>query len=286
MSIVERLYAPIAERPRTDAAIDARNRKGELIAPRRRAAGSPFFSAMHLLPAQRRKAMRTLYAFCREVHEISDSRASRSLKQILLSDWRSEIALLFAGRPQHDVTRGLREAVHLYGLRCDDFLAIIDGMEARTGMRAPSFAELDRYCERMTVAIGRISVRILGEASPAGQRVAAELGRALQLTCILRDLAEDARLHRLYLPRELLHAHGIFATMPSWVLAQPALPEVCRDLALIAERHYAAAAEAMAACSRWTMRPAAVMLAFNRTLLQELVARGWRRLDEPVSIPA
>ena len=208
------------------------------------------------------------------------------MKQILLANWRSEISLLFAGRPQHDVTRGLSEAVHLYSLRCDDFLVIIDGMDARTDIRAPSFAQLDRYCERMAVAIVRISVRIFGETSQAGERVAAELGRALQLTYILRDLAEDAGLHRLYLPRELLRAHGIFATMPSWVLAQPALPSVCRDLALIAERHYAAAAEAIAACPRWTMRPAAVTLAIYRAVLHELVARGWRRLDEPVWIPA
>jgi presqualene diphosphate synthase len=286
MSIVEHFYAPTSVRASPGAAIDAPDNKDNAIALRRRAAGSAFFSAMQLLPVQRREAMRALYAFCREVDDIADGAASRSLKQILLANWRSEIALLFAGRPQHDVTRGLSEAVHHYGLRCEDFLAIIDGMEARTGMRAPSFAELDRYCERMAVAIGRISVRIFGEASPAGERVAAELGRALQLTYILRDLAEDARLHRLYLPRELLHAHGIFATMPSWVLAQPALPDVCRDLAWTAERHYAAAAEWIAVCPRWTMRPAAVMLGIYHALLHELLARGWRQLDEPIRMPA
>jgi presqualene diphosphate synthase len=180
--------------------------------------GCWFLWPMQLLPVQRRDAIYALYAFCREVGDIADGKASRSLKQALLLNWRSEIAHLFAGRPQHDVTRGLSEAIHLYGLRCDDFLAIIDGMEmdARRDIRAASFAELDRYCERVAVAVGRISVRIFGEASPAGERVAAELGRALQLTNILRDLAEDAQRHRLYLPRELLHAHGIFATMPSW----------------------------------------------------------------------
>jgi phytoene synthase len=285
MSIAEHLDAPISERPKPKRAIEPSDQKENGIALPRRAAESSLFWAIQLLSAQRRKAMHAVHAFCREVDDIADSDASRSLKQILLGNWRSEIGLLFAGRAQHDVTLRLSEAVHLYGLRCDDFLAIIDGMEARTDMRAPTFAELDRYCARMAVAIGRISVRILGEASPAGQRVAAQLGRALQLTYILRDLAEDARLHRLYLPRELLHAYGIFATMPSWVLAQPALPEVCRDLALIAEQHYAAAVEAIAACPRWTMRPAAVILAVNRALLQELVARGWRRLDEPIRIP-
>jgi phytoene synthase len=231
--------------------------------------------------------MYALYAFCREVDDIADGEASRSSKQTLLLNWRSEIAHLFAGRPRHEVTRRLSEAIHLYDLRCDDFLAIIGGMEmdARRDIRAPSFAELDRYCERVAVAVGRISVRIFGEASPAGERVAAELGRALQLTNILRDLAEDAERHRLYLPRELLHAHGIFATTPSWVLAQPALPDVCRDLAMFAEQHYVAAAEAIAACPRSTMRPAAVMLGIYRALLHELLARGWQKLDEPVRIP-
>jgi phytoene/squalene synthetase len=127
-------------------------------------------------------------------------------------------------------------------------------------------------------------VRIFGEATPAGERVAAELGRALQYTSILRDLAQDAKQHRVFLPRELLQTRGIFATTPSWVLAQRALPDVCRDFALIAHRHCACAAEAIAACPRSTMRPAAVMLGIYRALLDALVVRGWRRLGVPVRI--
>lgn len=243
---------------------------------------------MRLLPAPRREAMYALYGFCRELDDIANGKASRSLKQTRLLNWRSEIAHLYEGRPRNVLTCGLNEAIHRYSLRCDDFLAIIDGveMDARTDIHAPSFEQLDRYCECVAVAVGRLSVRIFGEETPAGERVAAELGRAFQLTTILRDLAEDARRHRLYLPRELLHAHGIFATTPSWVLAQPALPEICRDLAMLAERHYAAAAEAIAACPRWTMRPAAVMLGINRALLHELLVRGWRHIDEPLRIPA
>ena len=262
MSTIEPLESPISGRPSPSAVTDLRGHKDDAIALRRRAAGSSFFWTMPLLARQRREAMCALYAFCREVGDIADGEASRSLKQILLSNWRSEIADLFAGRPRHDVTRGLSEAIHLYGLRCDDFLAIIDGteMDARRDIRAPDFAELDGYCEHVAVAVGRISVRIFGEETPIGERVAAELGRALQLTSILYDLAEDAGRHRLYLPRELLHKHGILATTPNWVLAQPALPDVSRDLAMLAERHFAAAAEAIAACPRRTMRPAAVML--------------------------
>jgi len=288
MYTIERLYAPITERASRNPAIGTPAYTDNAIALRPATAGSSFSWAMHLLPAQRRQALCALYAFCREVDDIADGEASHALKQTLLSNWRGEIAHLYGGRPRNSVTLGLSKAVHLYGLRCHDFLAIIDGaeMKAQTDIRAPSFAQLDRYCECVAVAVGRLSVRIFGDETPAGERVAAELGRALQLTDILRDLAEDAKRHRLYLPRELLHAHGIFATTPSWVLAQSALPDVCHDLAVLAGRHYTAAAEAIAARPRSTMRPAAVMLGIYRAVLDELLARGWQRLDEPIRIPS
>jgi phytoene synthase len=288
MSTIERLYAPISHRPRSGTSAAVSDNKDDAIALRQRVVGGSFFWPMRFLPAPRREAVYALYAFCGEVDDIADGEASRSLKQTLLLNWRSEIAHLYEGRPRNVVTRGLNEAIHRYDLRCDDFLAIIDGVEMAvlTDIRAPSFEQLDRYCECAAVAVGRLSVRIFGEETPAGERVAAELGRAFQLTNILSDLAEDARRQRLYLPRELLQAHGIFATTPSWVLAQPALPEICRDLAMLAERHYAAAAEAIAACPRWTMRPAAVLLGIYRALLDALLVRGWRHIDEPLRIPA
>jgi phytoene synthase len=232
--------------------------------------------------------MYALYAFCREVDDIADGEASRALKLTLLGEWRCEIARLFAGRPQHVVTGALLEPIGRYDLRCDDFLAIIDGMEmdARSDIRAPSLAEFDLYCSRVAVAVGLLSVRIFGDATPAGERVAEELGRALQLTNILRDLAEDAARGRLYLPRPVLQAHGILPTIPSAVLAHPALPRACRDVAARAEAHYTAAREAIAACPRRAMRPAAAMLAVYRVVLRALVSRGWERLYEPVRIPA
>jgi presqualene diphosphate synthase len=288
MDTIERLYGPITKRASWDTAIGALGYKDSAVTLRAATADSSLSWAIHLLPAQRRRALRALYAFCREVDDVADGEASHALKETLLGNWRGEIAHLYGGRPRNAVTLGLSKAVHLYGLRCHDFLAIIDGaeMKAQTDIRAPTFAQLDHYCERVAVAVGRLSVRIFGEETLAGERVAAELGRASQLTNILCDLAEDAKRHRLYLPRELLHARGIFATTPSWVLAHPALPNVCRDLAVVAERHYAAAAEAIAACSRWTMRPTAVMLGIHRALLHELLVRGWRHIDKPVRIPA
>jgi phytoene synthase len=288
MTTLERFDTSMLGGVDSSPAVGPADNHDNAIALRLRAVESSFFWAMQLLPYQRREAMYALYSFCREADDIADGDATRALKSILLSDWRTEIAMLYAGRPQHVVTRALSEAVHLYGLKCRDFLAIIDGMEmdAQADIRAPTLIDLDLYCERVAVAVGRLSVRIFGEETPAGEGVAAELGRALQLTNILRDLAEDAARHRLYLPREVLRAHGIYATTPSWVLAQPTLPDVCRDVTMLAEKHYSAAMEAIAACPRGAMRPAAVMLHIYHALLQELVARGWRHLDEPVRLPA
>ena len=286
MDTIEHLCAPILESSSRNAEIGAPDDKNNAIAVRPAGAGTSFSWAMHFLSVQRRKAVYALYAFCREVDDIAEGAASASLKQILFTNWRSEIAHLYGGRPRHAVTLGLNQAIHLYGLRCHDFLAIIDGaeMKAQTDIRAPSFAQLDHYCECTAVAVSRLLLRIFGEETPAGDHAAAELGRALQFTDILRDLAQDAKRHRLFLPRELLRTHGIFATTPSWVLAQPTLAEVCRDFAVLAKRHYEAAAEAIGACRRSTMRPAALMLGTHRALLDELVARGWQQLDVPVRI--
>jgi phytoene/squalene synthetase len=125
---------------------------------------------------------------------------------------------------------------------------------------------------------------VFGDPSPAAHRVADALGRALQLTNILRDLAEDAERGRLYLPREILERHGIRAAEPMAVLRHRALPAVCLELAAIAERHFDAAEQAMAACRRRAMRPAAVMAAVYRATLRELRRREWRDPTAPLSL--
>jgi presqualene diphosphate synthase len=176
------------------------------VAQRIRSASGSFFWSVRLLPARRRKAMYALYAFCREVSGTAGGEASRTLKLALLADWRGQIALLYAGRPQHVVTRALRDAIDRFDLRCNDFLAIINGIKIDTSadIRAPSYEQLDLYCEQRTVAVSRIALRIFGVTSPDAERLAAELGRGMQLTGILRDLVQDAARHRLYLPSELL----------------------------------------------------------------------------------
>jgi presqualene diphosphate synthase len=231
MSGIER-GSSLRARPGLAAAPGPAKDEAKAIARRVRATGSAFRWAMRLLPAPRRTAMCALCAFCREVDDIADGEASPILKQALLLNWRTEIARLYAGRPCHIVTRTLSEPVRAYSLRSEDFLAIIDGvdMDARADIQAPSLAELDLYCARATVAVALIAVRIFGVETAAGERVAVQLGRGLQLTTILRNVSEDGRRNRLYLPRELLRAHGIEGADPRSVLVHPALPNVCRDV--------------------------------------------------------
>ena len=144
MSATEHLGLPTQARRTVPSATN-----DDTIGFQLRAAGSSFFWAMQLVSHQRREAMYALYAFCREVDDIANGDAPRWLKQSWLSDWRNEIALLYAGRPRQAVTRALSAPVRLYRLPCHDFLAVIDGIEmgAQTDTRAPRMMDLDLYCE-------------------------------------------------------------------------------------------------------------------------------------------
>jgi presqualene diphosphate synthase len=250
----------------------------EAIRQRVEAAGTSFYWAMRLLPQERRNGMYAVYAWCREVDDIADGDQPVAVKQAALDAWRDEIAALYAGHPHQLIARALQEPMRRYELRRQDFLAVIDGMEmdARANIRAPEAATLDLYCARVASAVGHLSVHVFGDDGPAAHRVAESLGRALQLTNILRDLDEDAQRGRLYLPREILEHHGIGTTEPLQVLQHPALPAVCREVAGIAEQHFDAADLAMAQCRRRAMRPAALMGAVYRATLRELSRRNWR----------
>jgi squalene synthase HpnD len=256
------------------------------IRQRVEAAGTSFYWAMRLLPRERRDGMYAIYAFCREVDDIADDTGPPAPKQAALAAWHAEIDALYAGHPRQIVARALIEPVERYRLRRDDFHAVIDGMEmdATEDIRAPDLATLDLYCGRVAGAVGHLSVHVFGDPSPAAHSVADHLGRALQLTNILRDLDEDARRGRLYLPREILERHGIAGSDPLKVLRHPALPAACRELAQLALAHFEEAAQAMARCSRWAMRPAAVMGAFYRAMLDALLNEGWRDPGRRVSL--
>jgi presqualene diphosphate synthase len=259
----------------------------ETVAALVREAGSSFYRGMRVLPKERRAAMYALYAFCRKVDDIADGPEPMEAKRAALDAWRARIDALYAGASDDAVTRVLAAAVPLYGLRREDFLAIVDGMQmdAEAPIVAPALKTLDLYCDRVAAAVGRLSVRIFGDASPAADRVANALGRALQLTNILRDLVEDAERGRLYLPREWLEAAHVPAD-PAAALAAPGLPLVCARTAALAHNHFDQAAEAMRACDARAMRPARLMKETYAAILARLERRGWQAIGEPVSVPA
>jgi len=251
-----------------------------------KAAGSSFYGAMRTLPPLRRDAMYAIYAFCREIDDIADDPLPPADKVAGLAEWRTEIDRLYQRAPSKPTARALLEPIDRFGLRKQDFMALIDGMEmdARENLRGPSMETLELYCARVAGAVGLLSVRVFGAHQARADDVAWSLGQALQLTNILRDLAEDAERGRLYLPDELLTENGISSRDPLSVLDHPALPKVCNSLAELAETRFGEAISAMAECDRRQMRPAVVMMHVYHRILQKLRDRGWRRLDQPVRV--
>ncbi len=251
-----------------------------------RRAGTSFYRGMKILPPDRRAAMYAIYAFCRLVDDVADEPGPLADKRRDLEQWRQRIAAVFQGRSDDAVTRVLVPAARHYALRQEDFVAVIDGMEmdAETEIVAPDLATLDLYCDRVAAAVGRLSVRAFGDASSEADRVAWHLGRALQLTNILRDVHEDAGRNRLYLPREWLDAAGV-PPDPAAALLHPGLAGVCARGAAAAHEHFRQARASMDRCDPRAMRPARIMGATYAAVLDRLERRGWHRLDQPARVP-
>ncbi len=252
-----------------------------------RRSGTSFYWAMRFLPVEKRRAMFAVYAFCREVDDIADEPGLIDDKRRALQDWRDEIGRVYAGNAAHPVSTALRGPVERFGLRRADFLAVIDGMEmdAAPCIRINDMAELHLYCDRVACAVGRLSVRIFGIPEPDGDLLSAALGEALQLTNILRDLKEDAARDRLYLPSDLLRAHGIGSIGDAEaVLRHGGISAVCEEIAAIAGRRFAEAAAIAGRCDRKLVRPAVIMMQVYRRTFDRMAERGWRRWAEPVSV--
>jgi phytoene synthase len=241
-------------------------------------AGSSFYWAMRLLSRAKSDALFAIYAFCRDVDDIADGNAPSADKRLALAEWRRRIEDLFAGVAADPINRALLPAVTRFGLKRTDFEAVIDGMEmdAAGPMVAPSLETLDLYCDRVASAVGRLCVCVFGEPGANGIAVARHLGRALQLTNILRDVAEDAAIGRLYLPSELLAARGILVTTPRDMIRHPFIDRVVADLGVRATQAFSESEAALAQCDPRAMRPAVVMMRVYHHTLERLRADGWR----------
>jgi presqualene diphosphate synthase len=249
------------------------------------ASGSSFYAAMRILPQAQREAMFQIYSFCRQVDDIADSDGPREERLAALQQWRDDIDALYRGAPPARL-RDYVGPVKTFGLKREDFLAIVDGMEmdVPADIRAPDMATLDLYCDRVASAVGRLSVRVFGMGEDDGIALAYHLGRALQLTNILRDIDEDAGLGRLYLPRESLYLAGITGDDPQKVIAEKALPKVCAPLAQRAATHFAKADEIMNRNPRRVVRAPRIMSKYYRAILDLLLARGFAAPREPVRV--
>ena len=252
---------------------------------RKSVAGSSFYAGMRILPRAEREAMFAIYGFCRAVDDIADDQhADPALRAAQLQQWRDDVAALYAGGDCGQAAF-LGPAVRHFALEQADFVAVIDGMQMDLDgdIRWPAFATLDLYCDRVASAVGRLSVRIFGMEREPGLALAHHLGRALQLTNILRDIDEDAEIGRVYLPIEALAEAGIVPSTPAALMAEAGIDTAARWLAQHAERHFAEAHALLAARPKGRLIAPKLMDAAYSRVLQQMRAQGWAAPRQRVS---
>jgi presqualene diphosphate synthase len=258
--------------------------------PALQASGSSFYAGMRMLPKAEREAMYAIYGFCRAVDDIADDHlGDRSARAEALGQWRRDLDALYANRDPGQAAL-VAEAVRRFGLDRADFDAVIDGMmmDVERDIRWPAIDELDLYCDRVASAVGRLSVRIFGMARTPGLELAHHLGRALQLTNILRDIDEDAAIGRVYLPKETLTGAGIALTTPRAVVADSRIDAAVRPLVARVHDHYRAADAVLAARPAGHLIAPRLMEAVYSKLLKRMEKAGWAppRAHVRVSKPA
>jgi phytoene synthase len=249
------------------------------------ASGSSFYYSFVFLPADRRRAITALYAFCREVDDVVDETSDAQVAAAKLAWWRLELAHLFAGNPQHPVTRALKPHLAAYSLARERLGEIIDGMEMDlTQTRYLDWPGLERYCYRVAGAVGLLAAGIFGYRDARTLDYARELGTAFQLTNIIRDVGEDARKNRIYLPMTDLKEFGVPAAD---ILQARETAEFGRLMAFEAARaraHYEKALRALPDADRRAQRPGLIMAAIYRALLDEIERDGFRVLTRRTSL--
>ena len=257
----------------------------EYCQQRAAASGSSFYYSFLFLPAERRRAITALYAFCREVDDVADEVKEVDVARTKLAWWRTEVANLFSGHPQHPVTRALEPFIERFGLDSARMNEIIDGMEMDLVYhRYADFDSLKRYCHRVAGVVGQLSASVFGFRNAATLEYAEAMGIAFQLTNIIRDVGEDARRDRVYLPADELARFGLAAED---ILACRDGPAFRSVMALQAERalaYYDLAHSKLAAEDRASQRAGLIMAAIYRALLDEIRRDGFAVLDKRISL--
>ena len=247
--------------------------------------GSSFYYSFLFLPAERRRAITALYAFCREVDDAVDEPTDPNVARAKLAWWRTEVAQLYAGTPQHPVTRALVPAIGPYDIRQADLAEIMDGMEMDlNNSRYSDFAGLRLYCHRVAGVVGMLAARIFGYRNARTLEYAEKLGLAFQLTNIVRDVGEDARKNRIYLPMEEIERFDVPAADILNRRQSGNFVRLMEFQARRVEQCYADAFATLPAEDRKAQRPGLMMAAIYRTLLDEIRRDGFRVLEQRTAL--
>ena len=247
--------------------------------------GTSFYYSFLFLPPERRRAITALYAFCREVDDVVDEVTDADLARTKLVWWRQEIGAVFSGTPQHPVALALRPVVADYRLPQEHFQTVIDGMAMDLERnRYLDFAELERYCHCVAGVVGLMSAEIFGYVNPGTRQYARDLGIAFQLTNIIRDVGEDARRGRIYLPQDDLARHGVTQASLLKHEMTPGLKPLMAEQVARARRWHQQALDALPPEDRRTQRPGLIMAAIYRALLNEIERDGYAVLDHRIAL--
>ena len=247
--------------------------------------GSSFYYSFLFLPPNRRRVITALYAFCREVVDVVDECHDPQIATTKLVWWRQEVARLYAGTPEHPVTRALLPTLAEFNLPQEQLLEIIDGMEMDLRQsRYLDFKALSLYCYRVASVVGLLAAEIFGYEDRRTQKYAHDLGMAFQLTNIIRDVGEDARMGRIYLPIDELQRFGV----PAADILNARYSDNFRHLMEFqierAEQYYRQAMDELPPADRKAQRPGLVMAAIYRTLLDEIKRDGCQVLTQRTSL--
>lgn len=250
--------------------------------------GSSFYYSFLFLPKTKRDAITALYAFCREVDDIADECTELQVAQVKLAWWRSEIENLYQGKPIHPVTRALQPHIKTYQLNPSHFIEIIDGMEMDLNYnRYADFEQLQLYCYRVASVVGLLSAKIFGFTNNTTSQFAIDLGMAFQLTNIIRDVGEDARRNRIYLPLDELARFNVSEEDILYSRESEAVKKLLEFQIERAESYYDKAMQELPAEDRKNQQVGLIMAAIYRSLLDEIKADGAEKvLNSRISLGA
>ncbi len=249
------------------------------------ASGSSFYYSFRFLPKDKRRAITALYAFCREVDDVVDECSDANVARTTLNWWRDEVTAIYAGHPQHPVAQALVPIVKQFNMAQEHLLEIIDGMEMDLDHpRYTDFKSLQLYCYRVASVVGLLTVEIFGYRDRQTLKYAHDLGIAFQLTNIIRDVGEDARRNRIYLPMDEMQQFGVTAADILNARETENFQKLMTFQIERARRYYQQAIEHLPAIDRKTQRTGLIMAAIYQATLNQVVASGCHVLRERVSL--